>query len=193
MTGRMHRLRAVVVLAAALAAIGLAASSPAAASSAEVSGSTLRYTAGNNETNNLTISQSGDTFTINDTGATITRSGDHGVEISANADDRATAVLDVFKDKLIKRNQSLKVLEAGDPRQSGRESKINVTLKEGISQEQAKKVGKLIRDEGPKGVKVQVQGDELRVSSKKRDDLQAVIALVKGQDYDFPVQFTNYR
>ena len=68
-----------------------------------------------------------------------------------------------------------------------------MALKEGITQEQAKKVGKLIRDEGPKGVKVQVQGDELRVSSKSRDDLQSVIALVKGQDYDFAVQFTNYR
>ena len=132
-------------------------------------------------------------FDFKNTGAPITRSGDHAVEISANADDRATAVLDVFKDKLIKRNQSLKILEAGEPRQSGRESKITVGLKEGISQENAKKVSKLIRDEGPKGVKVQVQGDELRVSSKKRDDLQAVIALVKAQDYDFAVQFTNYR
>ena len=132
-------------------------------------------------------------FDFKGTGATIEWQGEHAIEIEASADDRATAVLDVFKDKLIKRNQSLKILEAGDPKQSGRESKINVTLKEGISQEQAKKVGKLIRDEGPKGVKVQVQGDELRVSSKKRDDLQAVIALVKGQDYDFPVQFTNYR
>ena len=132
-------------------------------------------------------------FDFKNTGATIEWSGEHGVEITANADDRASAVLDVFKDKLIKRNQSLKILEAGEPRQSGRESKISVTLKEGISQENAKKVGKLIRDEGPKGVKVQVQGDELRVSSKKRDDLQAVIALVKGQDYDFAVQFTNYR
>ena len=62
-----------------------------------------------------------------------------------------------------------------------------------ISQEQAKKLGKIIRDEGPKGVKPQVQGDELRVSSKKRDDLQTVIALIKEQDLDFPVQFTNYR
>jgi uncharacterized protein YajQ (UPF0234 family) len=127
------------------------------------------------------------------TGAEIKWSGETGIEISANADDRASAVLDVFKDKLIKRQQSLKVLEAGEPRQSGRDSKISVELKEGISQEQAKKVGKLIRDEGPKGVKVQVQGDELRVTSKKRDDLQEVIALVKGQDYDFPVQFQNYR
>ncbi len=79
------------------------------------------------------------------------------------------------------------------PVSPGRESKISVALKEGISQEDAKKVGKLIRDEGPKGVKVQVQGDELRVTSKKRDDLQEVIALVKGQDYEFAVQFTNYR
>ena len=132
-------------------------------------------------------------FDFKNTGATSSRSGDNAVEISANADDRATAVLDVFKDKLIKRNQSLKILDAGDPRQSGKESKIGVALKEGISQEDAKKIGKLIRDEGPKGVKVQVQGDELRVSSKKRDDLQAVIALVKGADLDFPVQFTNRR
>jgi uncharacterized protein YajQ (UPF0234 family) len=132
-------------------------------------------------------------FDFKNTGAAIERSGQHAVEISANADDRATAVLDVFKDKLVKRNQSLKILDAGQPRQSGRESKISVQLKEGISQEQAKKVGKLIRDEGPKGVKVQLQGDELRVSGKKRDDLQAVIALVKQQDYDFALQFTNYR
>jgi hypothetical protein len=127
------------------------------------------------------------------TGASISWSGEHGVEISANAEERAKAVLDVFKEKLVKRSQSLKILDAGEPRQSGRETKISVALKEGITQEQAKKVGKLIRDEGPKGVKVQVQGDELRVTSKSRDDLQSVIALVKGQDYDFAVQFTNYR
>src|SRR5512144_1699961 len=135
----------------------------------------------------------GQRFDFKNTGAKIERSGDHGVEITANADDRALAVLDVFRDKLIKRSQSLKILEPGEPRQSGKDTKLSVTLKEGISQEQAKKIGKLIRDEGPKGVKVQVQGDELRVSSKKRDDLQAVIALVKAQDYDFAVQFTNYR
>jgi uncharacterized protein YajQ (UPF0234 family) len=132
-------------------------------------------------------------FDFKNTGATITRSGEQTVEISASAEDRATAVLDVFKDKLIKRNQSLKILDAGEPRQSGKESKIGVALKQGISQEDAKKISKLIRDEGPKGVKAQVQGDELRVSSKKRDDLQTVITLVKEQDYDFAVQFTNYR
>ncbi len=127
------------------------------------------------------------------TGASIEWSGDHVIEITASADDRASAVLDVFQGKLIKRNQSLKILDAGEPRMSGQQSKITITLKEGITSEDAKKVAKLIRDEGPKGVKAQIQGDELRVSSKKRDDLQAVQALVRAQDYDFAVQFTNYR
>ncbi len=132
-------------------------------------------------------------FDFKGTGATIEWKGESAIEISASADDRATAVLDVFKQKLVKRDVSLKVLDASDPRQSGTESKIGITLKEGISSEDAKKISKLIRDEGPKGVKAQIQGDELRVSSKKRDDLQAVQALVKGQDYEFAVQFTNYR
>ena len=132
-------------------------------------------------------------FDFKGTGASIEWQGEHAVEISASADDRATAVIDVFKDKLVKRNQSLKILDAGEPRQSGQVSKISITLKEGITSEDAKKISKLIRDEGPKGVKAQVQGEELRVSSKKRDDLQAVQQLVKSQDYDFAVQFTNYR
>jgi hypothetical protein len=132
-------------------------------------------------------------FDFKGTGAAIEWQGEHAIEISASADDRATAVLDVFKGKLVKRNQSLKILDAGEPRQSGQVSKISITLKEGISSEDAKKVSKLIRDEGPKGVKAQIQGDELRISSKKRDDLQAVQQLVKAQDYEFAVQFTNYR
>ncbi len=132
-------------------------------------------------------------YDFKNTGASIEWKGDKGIEITANADERALAVLDVFKEKLIKRGISLKALETDDPRQSGKESKINGTFGDGISTEQAKKVSKLIRDEGPKGVKVQIQGDELRVTSKKRDDLQEVIALVKGADLDFAVQFTNYR
>ncbi len=127
------------------------------------------------------------------TGAEITWSGEKTIEISANAEERAKAVLDVFKEKLVKRQLSLKILDAGDPRPSGQQAKISIALKEGITTDDAKKIGKLIRDEGPKGVKAQVQGDELRVSSKKRDDLQAVQQLVKSQDYDFAVQFTNYR
>ncbi|MGZ5372758.1 YajQ family cyclic di-GMP-binding protein [Aeromicrobium sp.] len=132
-------------------------------------------------------------YDFKNTGASIDWSGEFGIEIKANADERALAILDVFKDKLIKRGISLKTLEEGEPRQSGKEVRITSTITEGINQEQAKRVSKLIRDEGPKGVKVQIQGDELRVSSKKRDDLQEVIALVKGADLDFAVQFTNYR
>jgi len=68
-----------------------------------------------------------------------------------------------------------------------------VALKEGITQDNAKKISKIIRDEGPKGVRAQIQGEELRVSAKKKDDLQAVIALLKGHDFDFALQFVNYR
>jgi uncharacterized protein YajQ (UPF0234 family) len=68
-----------------------------------------------------------------------------------------------------------------------------VGLREGISADNAKKITKIIRDEGPKGVRAQVQGDEVRVSSRKKDDLQAVIALLKGRDFDFALQFVNYR
>ena len=127
------------------------------------------------------------------TGAAIEWRGEDGIEITANADERALAILDVFQTKLVKRNISLKVLESGDPRQSGKEVKLSSTLKEGISTEQAKKVSKLIRDEGPKGVKAQIQGEEIRVSSKKRDDLQAVQALLRGADLDIALQFVNYR
>jgi uncharacterized protein YajQ (UPF0234 family) len=132
-------------------------------------------------------------FDFKGTGATIEWKGEEAIEISASADDRANAVLDVFKGKLVKRDVSLKVLDASEPRQSGQQSKIDITLKEGISTENAKKIAKLIRDEGPKSVKAQIQGDELRVSSKSRDDLQAVQQLVRGEDWDFAVQFQNYR
>ncbi|MEU0675972.1 YajQ family cyclic di-GMP-binding protein [Streptomyces sp. NPDC006172] len=125
-------------------------------------------------------------------GASISWSGEK-ILMEANSEDRVNAVLDVFQSKLIKRGISLKALDAGEPQLSGKEYKIFASIEEGISQENAKKVAKLIRDEGPKGVKAQVQGDELRVSSKSRDDLQAVIALLKGQDFEFALQFVNYR
>lgn len=132
-------------------------------------------------------------YDFKNTGARIEWQGDHGVEITANADERARAVLDVFESKLVKRGISLKSFEAGEPRQSGKETKLSGSFSDGISSEQAKQVSKLIRDEGPKGVKVQIQGDELRVTGKKRDDLQEVIALVKNADLDFAPQFVNYR
>jgi cyclic-di-GMP-binding protein len=126
------------------------------------------------------------------TGASIEFSGEK-VMIKANSQDRAEAVLDVFQSKLIKRGISLKSLVSGDPYPSGKEFRIECELKSGIDQENAKKITKLIRDEGPKSVKAQIQGDELRVTSKSRDDLQETMALLKGADLPVDLQFTNYR
>ena len=126
------------------------------------------------------------------TGASVEWSGE-SVLIKASTEERAKAVLDVFQSKLIKRGISLKSLDAGEPQLSGKEYKLFASIEEGISQENAKKVAKIIRDEGPKSVKSQIQGDELRVQSKSRDDLQEVQRLLKAADLDVDLQFTNYR
>ena len=132
-------------------------------------------------------------FDFKGTETKIEWKGELGVEITSSTEDRAKAALDVFKEKLVKRGVSLKALNTGDPRVSGKEVKINGDFKAGISQEQAKKIGKIIRDEGPRNVKTQIQGDELRVTGKSRDDLQEVQRLLNSSDLDFPVQYTNYR
>jgi uncharacterized protein YajQ (UPF0234 family) len=141
---------------------------------------------------NQTAKEAATRYDFKGTGAEISWSGDD-VLLKAESEERVKALLDVFKEKLVKRQVSLKTLDAGDPQQSGKEYRITATVAEGISQDNAKKVAKIIRDEGPKGVQPQIQGDQLRVSAKKKDDLQAVIALLKGKDLDFAVQFTNYR
>lgn len=142
---------------------------------------------------NQAAKEVGQRFDFKGTGAKVTLAGDTTIEIEADTEDRVTAALDVLQSKLVRRGINLKSLEAGEPRSSGKVWKITCTIHEGISQDNAKKVSKLIRDEGPRGVKAQIQGDELRVSSKSRDDLQTVQALIKSQDYDFAVQFSNYR
>ncbi len=124
--------------------------------------------------------------------ASIAWSGET-IVMRANSEERVKAVLDVFQTKLIKRQVSLKALDAGEPKASGKEYRLEATLKEGLSQENAKKVSKIIREQGPKTVKAQITGDELRVTSKNRDDLQAVIALLKDADLDVALQFVNYR
>ena len=113
--------------------------------------------------------------------------------LKASSEERVKAVLDVLESKLIKRGISLKQLDAGEPFPSGKEYRIEAKLKNGIDSDNAKKVTKLIRDEAPKTVKTQIQGDEVRVTSKNRDDLQATIALLKGADLDLSLQFVNFR
>ncbi|TDX76118.1 hypothetical protein EDF35_3663 [Rathayibacter sp. PhB151] len=131
-------------------------------------------------------------YDFKNVGASIAWSGEK-ILIEANTEERANAILDVFQTKLIKRGISLKSLDSGEPFASGKEYRIESTLKDGIDQEQAKKINKLIRDEAPKSVKSQIQGDELRVSSKSRDDLQATMALLRGADLDLDLQFVNFR
>lgn len=132
-------------------------------------------------------------FDFRGTGAKVERVNDESVTLTAETDDRVAAALDVFKDKLVKRKISLKALDAGEPRASGKVYKIDCTFQQGIAQDVAKKINKLIRDEAPKGVQSQIQGEQIRVSGKKRDDLQAVIGLLKESDLDVALQFTNYR
>lgn len=131
-------------------------------------------------------------YDFKNVGASIEWSGEK-ILMKANSEERVKAILEVFEAKLIKRGISLRSLDAGDPFPSGKEFRIEAKMKEGIDQENAKKVTKLIRDEGPKSVKSQIQGDEVRVSSKSRDDLQATMALLKGADLPVALQFVNFR
>ena len=144
---------------------------------------------------NQAIKEIAQRYDFKGVGASIAWSGEK-ILMVANSEERVRAVLDVFQTKLIKRGISLKSLDTGDgdPKPSGKEYRLEAAIKEGLSSEIAKKVTKLIRDEGPKGVKTQIQGDEVRVSAKSRDDLQAVIALLKGaDDIDAGLEVINYR
>ncbi len=132
-------------------------------------------------------------FDFRGVNATVDWSGELGITIKADTEERATAALEVFREKLIKRSISMKAFDAGDPHSSGKTYVITGTLRQGIDSDQARKIAKLIRDEGPKGVQASIQGDQLRVTGKKRDQLQEVQALLKNADLEVPLQFTNYR
>ena len=133
-------------------------------------------------------------YDFKNVGASIEWSGDN-VLMKANSEERVRAVLDVFQTKLIKRNVSLKALDLGDgdPKPSGKEYRLEASLKDGITQEDAKKISKMIRDEFGKTVKPLIQGDELRVSSPSKDELQTVIAFLKSRDFGLELKFGNYR
>jgi cyclic-di-GMP-binding protein len=132
-------------------------------------------------------------FDFRGTNASITWSGEEAVTVAADTEERCKAAIEVFKEKLIKRGISLKSFDIGEPQPSGKTFKVTGSLVSGIASDKAKAISKIIRDQGPKGVQAQIQGDQLRVTGKKRDDLQAVIALLKGSDIDVALQFTNYR
>ncbi|RJF41550.1 YajQ family cyclic di-GMP-binding protein [Actinomyces sp. 2119] len=126
--------------------------------------------------------------------ASVSLDGDV-ITLEATSPERVLAILDVLESRLFRRGVSLKALDLGDrePRPQGRLYRLVCPLREGLSQDVAKQVTKAVRDQGPKGVKATIQGDEVRVSSKSRDSLQAVITLLKELDVDAALQFVNYR
>ena len=127
------------------------------------------------------------------TGASIAWSGE-SVVITANAIDRANAVLEVFREKLAKRGVSQKALDHDEPKPAGGDTvRLEIALVAGITDEVGRQITRLVKSDGPKGVQAQRQDDQVRVTAKKKDDLQTVIALLKAADIDVPLQFTNYR
>lgn len=116
-----------------------------------------------------------------------------GIKVTGNGDWQIEAILDIVRKKLATRGQSQKVLDTSkEITESNLKASQEVPFKQGLDQDKAKQLTKLIRDEYPK-VKTQIQGDAVRVTSTSKDDLQAVIQLIKGKDFDFPLNFTNYR
>lgn len=116
-----------------------------------------------------------------------------GLKITGNGEWQIDAILDIVRKKLSARGQSQKTLDTSkEPVIANLKTTKEVPFKQGLSQENAKKITGLIRDKYPK-VKTQIQGDEVRVMSSSKDDLQAVMQLLKSQDFDFPLSFTNYR
>ncbi|WP_375484296.1 YajQ family cyclic di-GMP-binding protein [uncultured Jatrophihabitans sp.] len=132
-------------------------------------------------------------FDFRGVNASIEWAGELGVTIKADTEERVRAALDVFKEKLVKRSISMKAFDAGDPHSSGKGYAITGTLRQGIDKDNARKIVKLIKDDGPKGVQAAIQDDQVRVSGKKKDALQDVQALLREANFDFPVQFANYR
>src|SRR4051794_16430676 len=142
---------------------------------------------------NQAAKEVGQRFDFRGTNPSVEVKGDT-IEIKASTDDRVLAALDVLKEKLVRREVSLKAIEYGDPiPAAGATSRLVVNLRDGLEDEKAKKVVKIIKADGPKGVQAQINGDFVRVTAKKKDDLQAVIQLLKGADVDVPLQFVNYR
>jgi uncharacterized protein YajQ (UPF0234 family) len=116
-----------------------------------------------------------------------------GLKIIGNGDWQIDAILDIVRKKLAARNQSQKILDTShEVTESNLKATKEIPFKHGLDQEKAKKITKLIASENPK-VKTQIQGDEVRVTSNSKDNLQTVMQLLKSQDFDFPLSFTNFR
>jgi uncharacterized protein YajQ (UPF0234 family) len=135
----------------------------------------------------------GTRFDFKGTNSTV-ELGEKSIELHTASEDRLRALTQVLEEKLVKRKVSLKALAYGNVEEAAKGTvRQTVTLNVGISQDKAREIGKFVKGLGLKGVSHQVQGDQLRVSGKKRDDLQTVIGKLKESDFGIPLQFTNFR
>jgi len=120
--------------------------------------------------------------------------GESDMVLRSSTEDRLRALYQVLEEKLVRRKVSLKALESGKIEEASKGTvRQRVAIHAGVSSDHAKKLNKFIKDLNIKGVSSQTQGEQIRVSSKKRDDLQAVIQALKESDFGIPLQFTNFR
>ncbi len=133
-------------------------------------------------------------YDFKDTNSRVELAGDSAITIESASEDRLNALRQVLEEKLVKRNVSLKVLDAGKIEEAaGARARQHIGLTAGISSDKARELNKFIKGLGVKGIQSQTQGDQLRVIGKKRDALQEVIAALREQDFDIPLQFENFR
>lgn len=132
-------------------------------------------------------------FDFKDTGSTIDL-GDNEIKLASSTEDRLRALVQVLEEKLVRRSVSLKALTYEKVEEGAKGTvRQTVLLAAGIDEARARRINKFIKDKGAKGVSSQAQGDQVRVSGKKRDDLQGVIAALKAEDFGIPLQFKNFR
>jgi cyclic-di-GMP-binding protein len=132
-------------------------------------------------------------FDFKGTGSSIDL-GEHAIELHTEGDQRLEALYRVLEEKLVRRKVSLKALSRGKVEEAAKGTvRQTVSLSVGINDEKARTIGKFVKGLGLKGVQHQVQGQQLRVTGKKRDDLQRVIQALREEDFDIPLQFTNFR
>ena len=132
-------------------------------------------------------------FDFKDTGSSVELSGEE-IRLHSATEDRLKAVIQVLEEKLVKRNVSLKSLDHGKVEEASKGTvRQTIAIKAGIGSDQARAINKFIKEKSAKGISSQTQGEQVRVSGKKRDDLQAVITALKGEDFGVPLQYTNFR
>lgn len=132
-------------------------------------------------------------FDFKDTGSTIVL-GDGEIQLHSSTEDRLRALVQVLEEKLVRRNVSLKGLTYEKVEEGSKgTARQTISLAAGIDDTKARQINRFIKDRGVKGVSSQTQGDQVRVTGKKRDDLQTLIAALKAEDFGIPLQFKNFR